>query len=243
MFRKLGFSALTLVATVLFTNVILAAPAVRPERAVHISGPIMQGNILKLIGPMNALAKDGSGLPIDLIINSPGGEVITGYRFINMMEAVKATGTKIRCFVPEVAASMAFQILTRCDERYALSRSFLLWHRVRVVLGGFMGTVVTAPVANSLARDLQAVDDLILSECRKALGKDMDDRDIVYHFEQETLHIGENLHKLAPSFITTYPHIPGLLEAMGSPDVPKNNQEDTKKLLRPGTIVYQYDLR
>jgi hypothetical protein len=207
-----------------------------------ISGGIARGNILPIGQKMLDLANSGTK-EVQLIINSPGGSVTTGFMFLSSMQAAQQRGMKVTCFVPKVAASMAFQILSHCDERHTLNNAFLLWHRARVVLGGGMfspGVPLTGPEAMKLGRDLESTDDAILSQLIKALGSDMDVVDIKYHFEAETLHIGLNLHKIAPDFITPHTVIPGLLEALSVEEAKQDKEQNviTMDSFSFGDLVY-----
>lgn len=186
------------------------APVLDPARTVVIQGAIGRGNVLQLIAPMLKMVSDNPRKPIDMIISSPGGEMLTGFMFLNGMEQVKAEGGRIRCYVPTMAASMAFQILLHCDERYTLDKSFLLWHGVRVSGLG----VVTEETAADLTHDLHVDNETIVKELLGTLGKYMSEKDIMYHFHKETLHEGYNLARLAPGFIVSYPSIKGLMTAM-----------------------------
>lgn len=213
-------------------------PELNLDRAIAIDGVIMGGNLTEVGNALTKFSNEGTG-PIDIAINSPGGSVTTGFLFVNTMEAVKAKGVKLRCFVNGIAASMAFQILTHCDERYALSRSFLLWHRVRTGVEG----IVTAPLAEALYSSLQSIDDVILSEVRAVLAKDLKDEVILYHFEHETLHIGSNLAKLTPSFLSVYSSVPNLMEAFTDKRVVKSKIDMGffgRGGFRPGEIYYMY---
>ena len=67
---------------------------------------------------------------IQLIINSPGGDVAIGYALIQSMQIAKARGKKFVCVVPFLAASMAFHILGYCDVRFAMDKSLLLFHEM-----------------------------------------------------------------------------------------------------------------
>ena len=67
---------------------------VNSKRAIIISGPIDR-NLDGIAKVMNKYASE-SKEPIDIIINSPGGSVLTGFLFINHMNQVKAEGVKIR---------------------------------------------------------------------------------------------------------------------------------------------------
>jgi ATP-dependent protease ClpP protease subunit len=191
-----------------------ATPAVEKDKPTYvINGVIARNNILD-IGDQMLKDVDAGATAGQLIINSPGGSVVTGFRFITRMDAARAKGMRITCFVTEMAASMAFQILLHCDERHTLNTSFLLWHRARVQLGGLFGEPMTGPQAEVLSKDLLALDTNIYRELQATLGKHIPEQDLRYHFEVETLHTGANLHAMAPKFITTHAYVPGLLEAL-----------------------------
>ena len=67
-----------------------------------------------------------------LFIDSPGGDVTSGLRFI---EAMRASGKHTVC-IAKKAESMAFTILQQCDERVVMSDSLLMQHVGSYGLGG-----------------------------------------------------------------------------------------------------------
>jgi len=228
---------------VLTTGLLVAtqAPALEidPKKALVIQGVIAQGNILPL-GVEMVRRADAGVKSVDLVINSPGGSVTTGFLFLNLMQDAQSKGLKVKCYVAGIAASMAFQILTYCDERHALDLSYLLWHRARVRLGGMFGTPITAPQALTLGRDLEATDNVIFSQVLKVLKQDMAASDVADHFEAETLHIGRNLHALAPSFITPHSSISGIFESLLGNQSLKSEQLDVSDL-KSNEIIYMTD--
>jgi ATP-dependent protease ClpP protease subunit len=182
------------------------------RNTIIIDQPIVSDTMAPVMDKMNKfLVQKKVPSEINLIIDSPGGSVYTGFKFIVQMKALQAQGTVIKCYVPGLAASMAFHILLHCDERTVLQESALLWHRARVFI--MMG-VVTAPTASELARDLYQIDSHILREVRAGLSQDMSDKEILYHFERETLHIGRDLCNKVPNFCTAKAAVPGLVEAI-----------------------------
>lgn len=210
------------------------------KRTVVINSVIQKGNILTLTTDMEKMAAADRVAPINIVINSPGGDVVTGFAFINYMESLKQKGVTLNCYVPSMAASMAFQIYLHCDNRYALNKSFLLWHGVRVQIGGGLfggGQTMTAKSTQLLATDLKAVDAVIIAELKEALNLDL--KTIMYHFDAETLHIGSNLSAMDPAFVTTSDAIPGLLEALDDPKCPGVRDSEMGQLeFEPGEIVY-----
>jgi ATP-dependent protease ClpP protease subunit len=212
-----------------------SVPTVQANRVVAIRGVIARGNLLPLGNQLLAWSHKAPNVPVDIVIDSPGGDVGTGFLFVNQLEAVRARGTRVRCWVPTLAASMAFQILVHCDERYTLDHSWLLWHGVRVF--GTGGEPITAESALDLARELTRLNSTILRELNATLG--LPAATVRFHFLKETLHVGRDLATLAPGFIQSAPAYPGLMEALAS--APRSQAPglfDTGDVFEPGQIVY-----
>lgn len=78
-------------------------------------------------------AKSKRDATIYLVLDSPGGSIYAGSRFITIMQSIPQ---KVSCIV-KFAASMAHSILQYCTgNRYALSNGVSMIHRAR---GGFYG--------------------------------------------------------------------------------------------------------
>lgn len=211
------------------------------KKALVIEGIIAQGNILPLGKKLLDMANAGES-EAHLIISSPGGEIITGFLFLNLMEAAKAKGLKIVCFVPTVAASMAYQIFLHCDERHVLNNAYLLWHRARINVGGLGSKPMTGPEMMQLGKDLELTDNAIFNEVVKYMGgHEMGADDLLYHFNAETLHIGANLHVMLPSFVTSHKAIDGLFDSFMDRKVPRNSPLD-RGAMRLYQIIYISDM-
>lgn len=199
-----------------------AASRFTADNTVVISAPIsgqsMQPVTQKVV---DWILKGVKGGEVNIVLSSPGGSVVAGFFFVNKLKALQHKGVKVNCYVEDVAASMAFQILTQCDKRIVLNESFLLWHRVRVNVGGMFGAPMTAPQAHDLMTDLQAYDDHILSDLIRSMGSHAPIDYITYHFERETLHTGKNLCTRVSGFCTAVDVVPGLVEIMADERVVK----------------------
>jgi ATP-dependent protease ClpP protease subunit len=225
----------TAVSVSILTTVLLCTQAVfgkefNPERAVAIVGPITP-NTMSVLPQMEELSKSGD--TIDLVISSPGGYVDVGFLLLTYIDNLRARGIKFRCFVPDQAASMAFQILLHCDERHVLNFSKLLFHRVRVYLG--MGAVITGPDARTLANDLFLTDEVIFRELLMYLPADM--KYLRYHFNRETDHTALNLCRTMPDTFKCHDSVPGLLPYLFSilnseSGVNQNHQ------IKEGSLIY-----
>lgn len=211
-----------------------------PNNTLIIDMPIMPSTMGPVIRWLqwNLIAKK---LPkaVTIIINSPGGSVGTGNSFVNLMLVAKAQGTVFTCIVPEIAASMAFHILTQCDKRIALDSAGLLWHRARAVLGD---TPITALMADNLAKELYDIDAIIMKALLNTLTPDLTPKAIAWHFEAETFHSGAGLAQRAPHFISSKLTIPGLFELWGNDKITRTVKPSKSlfDILKSKTTQYIY---
>lgn len=198
----LGLFALTLTSSPLFGSTFTADPS----RTVYIRG-VVGGNALAVAGQIEKLSSD-SERPIDIIINSPGGSILAGLQTISAMEVAKERGVTIRCFVPHLAASMAFQIFMHCDERYALEQTMLLFHPATVGGGNGFNTEDLLYWGDRLRKmELPLVKKLI-----KTLG--VSRKFFFYHYRNETMWLGSELIKETTCFslVTNFKNVIGPYE-------------------------------
>jgi ATP-dependent protease ClpP protease subunit len=175
-----------------------------PKRLLYIDQPITRGTLQPVHTAFEKFIAT-SKEPITLVLSSPGGSVVAGMSFINMMASAKAMGISINCYVLDMAASMAFQILTQCNERHALATSYLLWHGVRT---GYDGPITTA-VAASLAEDLAMMDEIVMDQLTSTLR--LSQEQIKYHFDRETLWAAKQLADRDSRFIKIHQHYAQLI--------------------------------
>lgn len=172
----------------------LSTNLIANERDIIINEVIQSPQIMHKASDLLYLVDDNLE-PINIVLNSPGGSVFAGLQFINAMEIAKARGVILRCHVVGMAASMAFQILAHCDERYALRYSLLLWHPVRI---GFLGTITPA-----LAEQMKESMNLIEEDMNPTLLETLGIEEALYykHYHWETLHTAVGIDRVAPSFL------------------------------------------
>ena len=185
-----------LLATMLYitySTVALASTSLSPERTIVIAGPITGRIVEPILSAFDKLAADKTK-PVDLVISSPGGSIVAGYLIVDRMDALRAEGIKFRCVVRSVAASMAFQMLLHCDERYSTPHAFLLWHPVRVFYQG----ALTADLSKVAYLQMKLSDDMVREELYANIP--MKKELIDWHFTNETLHHAAQLHKSAKGF-------------------------------------------
>jgi len=232
----LRFMALVLVLFALTPAVSAEPAAPNYARAVYLDGAITGRGIDPVTNALQAYASK-SKEPVDMIINSPGGEVLAGLWIIDTMKDLQSRGITIRCFVKRYAASMAFQIYLHCNERYALEGSILLWHRVR----SHMQDYIAEPSGlASLLQDLLAVDAEMSRDAEGLLP--LDAETISFHAEHETRHHAHGLAKLTGGngkWMTVERAFPGLLTV---PTTVPRLVAPMEMKVRAYKILYQTDL-
>lgn len=196
-------------------------------RALSIQGVVQAPGILKQANQLISLSTENKE-PITLIINSPGGEVFSGFHFINAMEVVKSRGVRLDCYVTGMAASMAFQFLAHCDRRFALPFSLLLWHPVRIGIQG----ILTPASAEGLTKELKLIESAMLPPLMKAL--DLDDSLFFEHYYRETFWTANSLMEISPNFLRIVRDIPvSLKEWFRVPNLFGEGQDKRKEQTFP----------
>lgn len=162
-------------------------------RVVYIYGAIGGRSALATAGQIEKMSMgEGAGRPIYIVINSPGGEVLTGLQIVSAIQVAKSRGSEVKCVVGMLAASMASIIYDECSERYALRQSLLLWHPIATTFGGLFGGRLTPEVANTLAFGLESLQGDIPRKLQKSLG--FDDKTWHYLFDGEAFITARWLH-------------------------------------------------
>lgn len=98
---------------------------------------------------------------VNLIINSPGGYVSSGLKLVNKIESLRAQGKlkKLKCYVLNMAASMAAIISGYCDELYIHKFAMLMHHEASYGVRGSVSEIrkqveVTDQMLNPIFDDL-----------------------------------------------------------------------------------------
>jgi ATP-dependent protease ClpP protease subunit len=68
--------------------------------------------------------------PITIIVNTPGGEVVSGLDIVSQIRSLQRDGIEVRGHVTGDAASMGAVILAACSVRSMTSLSRLMWHGI-----------------------------------------------------------------------------------------------------------------
>ena len=103
------------------------------DNLVSIRGPIVEKSIDMFVNKLLKIPTND----VFIYLNSPGGIVTEGMRFIQVMKSLEQSGKTINCIVDK-GASMAFVIFQNCQNRYIIDGSFLMQHQIK---GGIQGEI------------------------------------------------------------------------------------------------------
>lgn len=185
--------ALAVLATSTFAY---SAETLDPNRTVYVKGPISSQTLAPVQRKMEELLASPDRTTVNILINSPGGEVLSGMSLVNKVLALKERGIDVDCYVLDMAASMAFQLFTQCTNRFALNNSYLLWHGVRTSYFG----PITTDTARAMVSDLKRMDATVLGQLYSSLS--LKPADVRKHFRHETLWTGAQLSEVDFQFVT-----------------------------------------
>lgn len=141
--------------------------------------------------------------PIYVLLNSPGGYVYAGTTLIDAIQVAQSRGVKVVCFSGALAASMAFNALLYCDERYALPSTKLLFHPVRID-----GATITVNDIPAIEHGLSSVERKIQPKMMEVMGAKPEW--FQRHYQAETLWDAEQLvAETKPGWLTIVKRIDG----------------------------------
>ncbi len=180
-----------LILSLMFSTVVVAGVptfVASKSRTVYITGPIVMDVASKII--KLSTSKD----PIDIIINSSGGELEVSGEVILLMIELKMRGIVFRCFVPSLATNLALVIFSECDERYTSPSAKLMWGPIGINTDLY----ITRDIAKSILDALAQVEEYINPRLIDRMG--ISEKDFYKYHKEETVHTASELHKLIPGF-------------------------------------------
>jgi ATP-dependent Clp protease protease subunit len=121
---------------------------VNPNRVLGVYGPIDR-DTEEVALQITALSKQ-SKEPIVLLINSPGGSVLSGEKIVSAMEASRAN---VYTVCVGMCASMAAIIHQYGTQRLATDRSVLMFHDASAMIGGRVSEMLS--ILNLIKRKLE----------------------------------------------------------------------------------------
>jgi ATP-dependent protease ClpP protease subunit len=152
-----------------------------PSRTVRVEGVVQGSSVLPAINTILQLAVPDAveKKPIYMLINSPGGDVMSGGVLVQAMKSAKLRGYEINCGVSYMAASMGFSILMECSNRFALPTSRLLFHSAAVGGAQRVNMFEAAEIYEILAK----INKPLLEQILESTG--MDEQTMMVAFYQE----------------------------------------------------------
>ena len=97
---------------------------------VFLFDEITQDTCFSLLGDITnfVMSEHNKGTPLNIVINSPGGDVSTMTTFLGLLNIAKLNGIPIRTYVLGTAASAASVIASQGDERFMSNISYHFVH-------------------------------------------------------------------------------------------------------------------
>lgn len=182
---------------------------VNPKRLVKMVGTVGPGFVgatVKLFDLANT-----SQEPIYIQLNGPGGKNIYMNRILQTLETIKARGIEVHCFVPSLAASAHFNILTLgCSHRYAFTYTELMFHDSRI--SPFQVPNGTEEVLGKAFGRLQEMNILMFAAlCKEMKGPEADCTELEQAFRKEKTWKAPDLVKATrPGFLKILKDIRGV---------------------------------
>ena len=137
------------------------------NRCIFLEGEINSESALEVIKSLMLLIKEDKEAPINLIINSPGGEINAG---MTIYDAVQSVDTPIKMFCIGKAYSMgALLFLSGKSGRFMLPNSELMLHEP--LLSGKIGGNTTSikELSDSLIKTREKLNNIIAKHSGKTL--------------------------------------------------------------------------
>lgn len=167
---------------------------VEKNRTVEIFGPI---NDLEYESKELIRMGNNSKNPVFVVIDSPGGSVIAGVKFIQAIDRVRSRGVPVYCAVTGMAMSMATHILAACSYRYALPTSLIMWHPMAISV---MMARLTEKSSGQLNKQFKLLSKYLDERLKKAL--QISEEKYREYEEGEYIMFGYDLNnKVAPKFL------------------------------------------
>lgn len=159
-------------------------------RNVLLFGEVNQEMALRMLVELTKLNSLDPTAPINMYINSPGGDIGAGFAIIDVMRSIRAPVNTI-CF--SMAASMGAVILAAGNKRYALEHSTIMIHQPLTGMQGYIKNEDINDIADRSNKIRKQVEGFLadstkgkttLEEMHKACSKDY------YMTAEEALEMG-----------------------------------------------------
>ena len=125
----------------------------RDHRIISINYEIEDGESKDIVEDLNIIAfSEDTGIPITLLISSPGGNAFAGTAILHAIQEVQRKGFTVVGHVYGQAMSMAFFILQCCDKRVMGHYDHLMCHGITT---GFFGDLKNIDAEQKIMKKMQ----------------------------------------------------------------------------------------
>lgn len=102
---------------------------------------VNEGSVKSCISQLTTWSRQTPHCPIEIQINSPGGDIVEGFALIDFLDDLRAKGHTVNIVALGMAASMAGVILQSGDTRIMGKNALLLIHEASFGAAGSVGKV------------------------------------------------------------------------------------------------------
>jgi ATP-dependent Clp protease, protease subunit len=176
---------------------------VNKKRLVELIGVVGKNAVDEVAVSIYGMTRKDRTKPIWMLINSPGGSVYSGTVVLDAMALAQESGITIKCLSGVLAASMGFVILSKCDERYTLPTTRLLFHPMSVSTRGAQVTHLHTNLGTTIDEE-----NYLKELQRSALN--FSEEHFERHYQAETFWDARQLRALSPQFITIVRNVWGV---------------------------------
>ena len=138
------------------------------NRIIQLSGPINADNAKKINKALLAMDAINPKSPIYLYINSPGGEVSSGFSIFDTARYVSPKVITIVCGLAASAGSL-IALCAKKEDRYALPNSKFLIHQP-LISGMIRGSASELEIhANDIVKVKRKINEIYSTECNQPM--------------------------------------------------------------------------
>jgi len=133
------FKYIVLVLSILLSSTVSAKAkmvTLSSTNTVILRDEVSVDSVSKIILQLTKMKSD----VIYIYLNSPGGNIVEGFRLMNTIKVLQESGKNVVC-IADYAASMAFSILQSCTTRLIIENGIIMQHQAAISLVGQMTRV------------------------------------------------------------------------------------------------------
>jgi ATP-dependent protease ClpP protease subunit len=110
----------------------MARASFQEQNTLVFSNVIDNETVYQAMRTMEMYSRRSPGCDITIILDSPGGDIYSGFKLYDYLQEIRARGHKVTIKVIGAAQSHAVTVLQAADERVITENSFILIHEAQM---------------------------------------------------------------------------------------------------------------